>query len=632
MSPQHHKIERLIPLPRSKVWELLSRTDHLNRVIGLYPIVRRVPRFQGSHVLQDMTAKAFGVVPMRWREHPFEWVALERYSVVREYDGGPLRKFVGGILLQDAQEMLEDGSPATLVTLFAEFTPAHILGLATIPLIGVRAMHKTMDFLQESVRLSSIAKSYLLPQTKAHFPVNRRELDRLIGGLSLYGFEPALLGRLREHLESSGDDGVIDMRPFQLADAWQMNRDVVLRLFLYATRSGILNLSWQLICPNCRVSKLGAERLSAITPQYHCDMCGIDYEASFDRYVELCFSVHPHIRRASKQVYCIGGPMITPHIHTQLELASGASGELVYPGGEAPMRLRVLRMNRMVSLNGGGTGSWQTDPCTNGEVWKLEYGADGEWSVAATAEPPPGTVLRLTNRSPDTIHVALERSDWSGDTVTAAKVTAMQEFRTLFSSEVLAPGQQIGIESVTLLFSDLRGSTAFYEQVGDAQAYSQVRRHFEFLIGHIAANEGALVKTIGDAVMAVFESPEKAVRAALDIQTSVQTQTEEEQVVIKLGLYNGPAIAVNGGDVLDYFGRTVNLAARAQGLSRGGDIVVSRECTLRPGVQELLDIYGPDVEFFRERLKGIDGETELARLIVTGAASGRTESYELESV
>ena len=66
--------------------------------------------------------------------------------------------------------------------------------------------------------------------------------------------------------------------------------------------------------------------------------------------------------------------------------------------------------------------------------------------------------------------------------MTAAKVTAMKEFRHMFSSEVLAPGNQVGVENIAFLFTDLLGSTVFYEEVGDAQAYGQVRRHFEFLL------------------------------------------------------------------------------------------------------------------------------------------------------
>lgn len=162
----------------------------------------------------------------------------------------------------------------------------------------------------------------------------------------------------------------------------------------------------------------------------------------------------------------------------------------------------------------------------------------------------------------------------------------MQEFRDLFSSEVLAPGQQVGIENVTILFSDLRASTTLYETIGDAHAYGQVNRHFDFLTDWIAKNSGSIVKTIGDAVMAVFHRPEQAVKAALDIQRYIENfnASMDYKIVIKVGIHTGPAIAVNSNERLDYFGRTVNLAARIQNESRGNDIVISEQCFERKGV------------------------------------------------
>ncbi|MCZ8513576.1 DUF5939 domain-containing protein [Paenibacillus filicis] len=619
---QKYKLERVFPLPRRQVWELLSQTDHLNRVIGLFPLRSRQYRFQGSSFYQELSAKIAGVVPIRWEEHPFQWIRDRNYSVVREYAGGPLKRFVGGIELEDAEERLPDGTQSTLVRLFAEFTPANPLGLAAIPMVGVRSMHSTMNYLETTVRLQRRGQAHLLPQVRSSSPVNAVELDSLISRLTATGENSELTGLLQDHLIRSGDDEVVDMKPYLLAARWKSDREATLRMFLHATKLGITNLSWHLICPNCRVSKGGAAALSGIDPRFHCDFCGIDYEANFDRYVELCFSVHPNVRRAFKEVYCVGGPMITPHILVQAVLPHGAEACVPYPAAPGPLRLRTLRTNRIMrfvrgSAAGGAAG---TDAAQ-----ELVYGTGG-WPQGELAEPAPGTLLRLVNRSGETICVALEQADWDNDTVTAAKVTAMHEFRSMFSSEVLAPGRQVGIESVTLLFSDLLESTAFYERVGDAQAYGQVRRHFDFMQHWVQLNRGALVKTIGDAVMAVFEYPENAVKAALDIQTNIGRLNEGRQdkpLTVKLGLYHGPAIAVNSNGTLDYFGRTVNLAARTQSMSRGGDIMISRESAERPGVRGLIDEYGAASEWLTAEFKGIEGRIELARLTLTGTEGRR---------
>ena len=164
------------------------------------------------------------------------------------------------------------------------------------------------------------------------------------------------------------------------------------------------------------------------------------------------------------------------------------------------------------------------------------------------------------------------------DALTAHRVTTMQAFRDLFAAEALRPGDEAAISNVTLMFTDLKGSTELYERVGDAAAFRLVRQHFAFLARVVRANNGAIVKTLGDAIMAAFADPADAVRAAQAIQEEVTEFNEAsggEDIVIKLGLHGGPCIAVELNDRLDYFGSTVNMAARLQGESVGSDIVLS---------------------------------------------------------
>jgi class 3 adenylate cyclase len=322
--------------------------------------------------------------------------------------------------------------------------------------------------------------------------------------------------------------------------------------------------------------------------------------------------------------------MITPHIYAQMEILPGEEANLLFPEVPEPLRLRVLRSNQMITFSrprwdhtkpqekpDQESSRTYVSPSSNKDQLEFQYDHTG-WSIPIIEEPLPGVGMKLQNRSDHTIIVALEKTDWEDTKVTAAKVTTMHEFRSMFSSEVLAPGQQVGIENVALLFSDLLGSTAFYEQVGDAHAYGQVRKHFDFLVSWVNVNKGTLVKTIGDAVMAVFEQPENAVKTALDIQMHAdefnRKYPSETPIVIKIGLFHGPAIVVNSNHILDYFGRTVNLAARIQGLSVGHDIVISSECMERPGVQALLQAHPVQTELFEQRLKGIDEVIQLARV------------------
>ena len=137
---------------------------------------------------------------------------------------------------------------------------------------------------------------------------------------------------------------------------------------------------------------------------------------------------------------------------------------------------------------------------------------------------------------------------------------------------------------MALLFSDLRGSTALYERVGDSIAFNLVREHFALLASIVRDHNGAVVKTIGDAVMAAFGDPADAVKAALDMQARIVGH----ELVLKLGIHAGPSVVVNLNDRLDYFGSTVNMAARLQGQSEGGDIVLSRAVADDPAVRQLI--------------------------------------------
>ena len=202
----------------------------------------------------------------------------------------------------------------------------------------------------------------------------------------------------------------------------------------------------------------------------------------------------------------------------------------------------------------------------------------------------------------------VERRDWVADALTAHQVTALQAFRDMFSDEVLRPGDEVAIGTVTLMFTDLKGSTALYDRVGDAPAFHMVREHFAVLAKVVREHDGAIIKTIGDAVMAAFTDPAQAVRAALAIQA-----TPPDGLAIKLGLHSGPCVAVTLNGRLDYFGSTVNLAARLEGLSQGGDIVLSDRLASDPAVSAVISSLHSAVE--SAELKGFGAPVSFRRLV-----------------
>jgi adenylate cyclase len=259
---------------------------------------------------------------------------------------------------------------------------------------------------------------------------------------------------------------------------------------------------------------------------------------------------------------------------------------------------------------------------------KVTY-ADGTWVAphsladAGTLQLPEGAALSLRNQTGGAVLATLEDDAWTTDATTAARVTALQEFRDLFSSEVLAPGQEHAIRHIALLFSDLQGSTHMYEGIGDAAAYSRVNRHFDFIRQAVVRAGGTVVKTMGDGVMCAFPVLDDALEAAIGMQEQVAAWCREQDIdpplTLKLGVHTGPVIATTANDRLDYFGRTVNIAARLGDQSRGHDVVLLGDVFTQASERLTGGRANLSVETLTRQLRGLDGVQPLVRLSVPPA-------------
>ena len=165
------------------------------------------------------------------------------------------------------------------------------------------------------------------------------------------------------------------------------------------------------------------------------------------------------------------------------------------------------------------------------------------------------------------------------------------------------------------MFTDLKGSTALYEKLGDLNAYALVREHFALLELTAQQHGGAVVKTIGDAVMAAFSRPADAVEAALRILDEIErfnSEHGEPGIILKIGAHCGASIAVTLNENLDYFGQTVNVAARVQSLADAGEICISEALYMAPGVRQLLS--GQTIMEFEAPLRGVEGNASVYRI------------------
>jgi class 3 adenylate cyclase len=193
----------------------------------------------------------------------------------------------------------------------------------------------------------------------------------------------------------------------------------------------------------------------------------------------------------------------------------------------------------------------------------------------------------------------------------AKRLLTNQTFRDIYRTDTLAIGQRLKILSLTILFSDLKGSTALYDRVGDLVAFDLVNEHFRLLQKIIASERGAVVKTIGDAVMATFETPDRAIAAAIRMREAMSdlgAERQHQSLHLKMGIHEGPCLAVTLNDQQDYFGQTVNIASRVQGLAASRSIVVTEPVVENAQASALLENNGLKPTHRRVALSGVAGE------------------------
>ena len=249
----------------------------------------------------------------------------------------------------------------------------------------------------------------------------------------------------------------------------------------------------------------------------------------------------------------------------------------------------------------------------------LDENVEVFFSVSESIRPLPG---ELRDRYMQAVVSDIQdtgRHDWRGGaTVHGVEVLNHPVFRDLFGDDTLPVDQSLEIKSATILFTDITGSTAMYERLGDARAYRLVRDHFDVVFDAIARNRGVPIKTIGDAVMGVFTSEAQGVTAAFEmidaLDESNASRSDGTDLRLKIGLHRGPVIVVTLNSRLDYFGRTVNIASRVQSISHSRELCLTHEVFRAPGVTDALKQRVGKVSRGRVTLKGIDEPVTVYRV------------------
>ena len=432
-------------------------------------------------------------------------------------------------------------------------------------------------------------------------------------------WSPRVVSRLEMLMRSGTDEELYRINPIQFATEKSIVEAEAIDLFLHACVAGLFDMDWMLVCPMCSDVVESFRSLRKMHTHFHCNLCQSDYDAALDDYITVMFTVSPAVRD------------IRFHNPGALSAWDYTFFYRMTPGGVLPdgvpwsEAMRGL-MKALRRIEPGSEADLEVD-ATEGGLLGTDFESDARFffsvaggggvaprrvpvilsagkSVPATADITPGKVVfevRNAGELPAVFGI-LQLPDAPFQrpkicftpSLSGKRLLMTQTFRDFFRSEVIRATEGIAVRDATLVFTDLKGSTALYERIGDLNAYIQVQRHFQHLLEVTVRHHGAVTKTIGDAVMAAFETPADAVRAAFDMREAVDQLNRDRpqrDFILKIGVHRGASIAVTLNERLDYFGQTVNIAARVQNLAGGDEICITEDVHDAEGVAEIIAPY-----------------------------------------
>ncbi|MBI2377410.1 MAG: adenylate/guanylate cyclase domain-containing protein [Deltaproteobacteria bacterium] len=437
-------------------------------------------------------------------------------------------------------------------------------------------------------------------------------LHEKISSLESSGVDRAVCRSIEELITKGDPVELSRLVPPRLAARWKAHEDAVLDAFLAGTRAGLFELQWDVKCPSCAGPAAHASHLAQLTSDSRCQLCDLDFAGSFDESVEVTWRPHPAVMDLSNVdpasvVMGHSAPSFVADVAVPARSEARIDVDLTH--GNYLLRAPSIDAVRGIYIGPDTIEARDTlslaivDQRIERGPWRRPAGPYSVVVRSSSTEPQPFAIFKVSDRP------------W----ISAARLAAHQGFRDLFSKELISTDESFTIKSAAFVFTDIKGSTELYERVGDARAYPLVRDHFQIMGLAVKRNGGAIVKTIGDAVMATFMTSASAVRFALDMLEEFDrfnaSDPNCDAIIVKVGVHAGPCIAVTSNDRLDYFGRTINTAARVQGLSRGRDLVMSRSVAESVGVQTIVDAAPYRSESFEAELKGIASAFEVTRLV-----------------
>lgn len=538
----------------SQLWPYVTNTDRLNRASGLPPVAYTIEK-DPIKGLRKFGSFRLGGIKIVWEEHPFEWIEGTRMGVLREFSSGPFKWFMSTVELQAKP----NGRTQLIHTVKIE--PRNTLGriVSTVEAgwKGGRALdrvYKRIDTYLQSKRLNNSGKepevadafeeSAKLPNAKL------RRLEQRMDMMIAKGIAVETAHKICDYLKTASTQALSKIRPANLGEALHLPVDEAIDACLVAASCGLLKLQWDILCPTCRVPATTESLLSNIGQHAECEACDIEFQSNVGNAIELVFCVHPEVREADTAKYCVGGPGHSPHVVSQIRIAPNERIELVIPAAVGDYVVRGTQLaNQQVFRVSSKAAPSQLNLNLNtlGNSHHIPVLHAGQLSLIFTNDFETNQIVRV------------ERTVDRTGVVTATTASTIARFRELFPEQTFCKDLPVAAEELSLFACELNNVDEVYGELGDNFAYECIHRCIGEIEEEVSRFRGAVVKTVGEGLLASFNDRTAAVEAAIGIRKLCSSKTDFSKFTMGIGIHRGRTLISTQNGRLDYFGTNARL-------------------------------------------------------------------------
>ncbi len=535
--PSKRVIESLfqfdLPVSVSEIWPYMIDTSRMNSEMGLPP--REEKEVDGENHVSTVTLGK----KEAWIEKPWVWVHEKEIQQQRIFQRGWMSEHRGIFRLE------ERGTNASRVQVYFRWTFPNIFFYALFKIVP-KSLEKVFDkFLQNKTKFilqNRVEKT----RTGIHQIPDQKPYDML------------------RNYFLTGDQLDLDrIHAKELSEKFGLPLNDVLQVCVQMVKDGDLTLSWDVICPHCRSARAESKSIAGLTEENSCGPCGTLFGIDQEESIEVVFHISPKLRTIQTFVYCAAEPAKKKHIKLHQAFAPGVSKtyQMRLPAGTYRLRKKESNESIYIDLVAGHS--------------RHEFAWDGSQTERLSCNNEFS--FTLTNKGKERDYFTLEEAWWFKDRLLSGEALSHPLIREIFSEDHLQVGLKLNVGNQVILFTDIVGSTPLYKSLGDALSLKAVQSHYKEVSELITKHDGVVVKYIGDAVMAAFLDLEKAMKCTVEIHQKFSADRKDTPIRLRASFHEGKVLCANMNVGLDYFGNTVNQAAKIQKYANAHEIAVTEE-------------------------------------------------------